>query len=84
MAITNAQIAALETITPANLLVAVNQAIAAILLGAQSYTVNGRQFVKGDLDKLRELRSQLQAEVNAADAGDSGGGIALVQFGEAQ
>jgi hypothetical protein len=82
MAITNAQLAAQEALTPANLLLAVDQAIATILLGGQSYTINGRQFTRANLNDLMKIKSDLQAIVNAG--GTSGGGMALVQFGEAQ
>lgn len=82
MAITNADLAAQESLTPANLLIAVDQAIATVLIAGQSYTINGRQFTRANLKELREMKNYLQSVVNAGSEG--GGGNALWQAGEAQ
>jgi len=73
----------LQPITTANLLAAVDVAIANLLLGAQSYSVNGRTFTRAQLSELRNMRSELQREVAESSSG-TGGLIALAKFGSTQ
>lgn len=84
MPITNAQIAAMETITPTSMLIAWKQAEATIALTSQSYTMYGRQLTRANLPEIREAIKYWQGVVNAEAAGADGGGVALVQLGEAQ
>lgn len=86
MAVTNAQLAALETLTPANMLNAWIQAEAAVALAGQSYQIGDRKLTRADLPEIRKSIQFWQGQVAAASGADSGagGGNALVQFGEAQ
>jgi len=65
----------LQSFTPSDMLKLVNHAIAQILAGAQSYTINGRQFSKADIGELRMWRQELMLEVESA-----GNDIAAVDF----
>ena len=47
----------------------VNDAIYAVLVGAQSYKIGSRSITRADLALLREMRKELQAEIAAE--GDS-------------
>lgn len=70
----------LQTVTDANLLKAVKVAIATVMVGGQSYTINGRTFTRADLDELRKLRSELEQMV--AESGSATGSLsALARFG---
>lgn len=62
---------AMQTVTGANLLKAVNVAIAGVLVGGQAYTINGRTFSRADLKDLYEMRDKLSAEI--AEAGSATG-----------
>jgi len=44
-------------------ILAIDEAIDAILLGAQSYSIEGRAFSKANLDSLRELKKWLVGEL---------------------
>lgn len=68
----------LQTFTLAEQLKLVNHAIAHIMAGGQSYTINGRAFNRAHLKELRDWRRELQAEIDAQDSTE--GGIALVRF----
>jgi hypothetical protein len=71
-----------QTFTDAELLNLTRKAIADILVGGQSYGMNGRQLNRADLAGLREQEKYLEDRINAAANAEQGGGIALVQFGD--
>lgn len=73
----------LQDVTPANLLKAVNVAIAKVTLGGQSYTINGRTFTRANLPELKKMRDDLSREVAESSSG-TGGLIALAKFGNTQ
>jgi hypothetical protein len=81
MAITNAQLAAYENLTPANILLAWKQAEAAIAIAGQSYMLNGRSLTRANLGEIRAAIVYWQGVVNSAE---EGGGNILVRFGEPQ
>lgn len=68
----------IQDFTTAQLLKLVQYAIATLMTGGQSYTINGRQFTRADLDELRRMRTDLKAEVDAEEANE--GSVALVRF----
>jgi hypothetical protein len=82
MAITNAQLAALADLTPANMLLMWKQAEAAVAMTGQAYTTTGRSLTRANLAEIRNAIIYWQGVVNSADEG--GGGNVLVQFGEPQ
>lgn len=47
----------------------VNNAIYSVLIGGQSYKIGSRQLTRADLGLLREMRQELEAEVNADQGG---------------
>jgi hypothetical protein len=68
-----------------DILDAIDAAILAIITGkAESISANGRAMQKLGIDKLQEMKREYEARISSASAGSSGGGIALVQFGEEQ
>lgn len=71
-----------QAFTTADLLALTEYRIGAILAGAQAYGANGRQLTHADLDKLRDFRDKLRADLAAETASADGGGNVLVQFGE--
>lgn len=52
----------MESLTPNQLLSEVNKAIAAVLVGGQSYKIGSRQLTRADLGMLRQLKKDLEAE----------------------
>jgi hypothetical protein len=50
---------------PAELLVEVNKAITAVLVGGQSYKIGSRQLTRADLAMLKSMRDDLEAQVAA-------------------
>lgn len=50
---------------PAELLVQVNNAITAVLVGGQSYKIGSRQLTRADLAMLKAMRDDLEAQVAA-------------------
>jgi len=70
----------IQVVTDANLLKAVNVAIATVMVGGQSYTINGRTFTRGDLDKLYKIKNDLEQVVSEA-ASATGSTTALARFG---
>ena len=56
----------------------VENAIANLMMGGQQYVINGRSFTRADLDKLRQWRAELKAEVEIEDT--PAGGIAVARF----
>lgn len=73
----------LQTFTPAQLLALVDHAIATLLAGGQSYSINGRAYNRADLDKLRQMRTDLKREVEET-ASTTGTLTALATFGRAR
>lgn len=73
----------LQSFTAAEMLKLVEYAIAQLLVGSQSYTINGKTYVRADLDKLRKMRDDLNREVQEA-ASPTGTLTALASFGRAQ
>lgn len=68
----------IQTFTLAEMLTLVEHAIAQLMVGGQSYDINGRSFTRADLDKLRQWRLDLKAEIDSEDSTE--GGIALARF----
>ena len=50
---------------PKDLLEQVNQAIATVLVGGQSYKIGSRSLTRADLALLRSMKSDLEAQVAA-------------------
>lgn len=50
---------------PAELLEQVNKAIAAVLVGGQSYKIGSRSLTRADLSMLKAMRDDLEAKVVA-------------------
>lgn len=50
---------------PAELLEQVNNAIAAVLVGGQSYKIGSRSLTRADLSMLKAMRDDLEAQVVA-------------------
>ena len=57
--------------TNAEMLVQVNHAISAILLGAQSYTIGSRKITRADLSQLYKMRQDLEAQAIADEGNNS-------------
>lgn len=57
--------------TNAEMLVQINNAISAILLGGQSYTIGSRKLSRADLSQLYKMRQDLEAQA-IADENQSG------------
>lgn len=53
-----------EKMTAADMLEEVNSAIYKVLVGGQSYKIGSRQLTRADLSMLREMKKELEAEVN--------------------
>lgn len=51
------------TMTPEELLVQVDNAITAVLVGGQSYKIGSRQLTRADLAMLKSMRDDLEAQV---------------------
>lgn len=62
----------LETISNLELLSEVKKAIRAILIGGQSYKIGSRSLTRADLNALRDLKKELEAEIAADDASNTG------------
>lgn len=50
---------------PAEMLEQVNKAIAAVLVGGQSYKIGSRSLTRADLSMLKSMRDDLEARVAA-------------------
>lgn len=50
---------------PAELLEQVNKAIAAVLVGGQSYKIGSRSLTRADMSMLKAMRDDLEAQVVA-------------------
>lgn len=50
--------------SPQQMLVEVNKAIQAVLLGGQSYKLGSRSVTRADLALLRAMRDDLEAQLN--------------------
>ena len=50
---------------PAEMLEQVNKAIAAVLVGGQSYKIGSRSLTRADLSMLKSMRDDLEAQVVA-------------------
>ena len=57
--------------TNAEMLAQINNAITAILLGGQSYTIGSRKLTRADLSQLYKMRQDLEAQA-IADEGNNG------------
>ena len=62
----------LENISNLELLSEVKKAIRAILIGGQSYKIGSRSLTRADLNALRDLKKELESEI-AADAASNTG-----------
>jgi hypothetical protein len=69
------------TYSVADKLLAVDHAIMTVMLGGESYGVNGRLLTRADLNKLREFRDELVMQQNIAANGVNGANV-LARFGE--
>ena len=54
--------------TTSQMLTEVNKAIQSILLGGQSYKIGSRSLTRADLKLLRDMRNDLQAQINGEAA----------------
>ena len=53
-----------ENLSPNDMLKEVNKAMTTVLVGGQSYKIGSRSLTRADIGMLRELRNELQAQVN--------------------
>ena len=53
-----------ENLSPSDMLKEVNKAMTTVLVGGQAYKIGSRSLTRADLGMLRELRNELQAQVN--------------------
>ena len=58
-----------ENLSPNDMLKEVNKAMTTVLVGGQSYKIGSRSLTRADLGMLRELRNELQAQVNDQNSG---------------
>ena len=58
-----------ENLSPSDMLKEVNKAMTTVLVGGQSYKIGSRSLTRADLGMLRELRNELQAQVNDQNSG---------------
>ena len=54
-----------KEMTAESMLQEVNQAIFNVLVGGQSYKIGSRQLTRADLSMLREMKKELEAEINS-------------------
>lgn len=52
-------------LAPAEMLREVNTAIYKVLVGGQSYQIGSRKLTRADLSLLRQMKNDLEAQVNA-------------------
>ncbi len=60
-----------EKLTPRRRLAQVDEAIAAVLCGGQSYRLGSRSLTRADLAQLRALREDLAAQAAREDSGEA-------------
>jgi hypothetical protein len=56
--------------TAAQMLLSVKHAIMSILLGGQATLINGRNVSRADLEGLRAMQKELEAEITSASGSD--------------
>ena len=66
--------------TPQQRLAEVNQAIQAVLLGGQSYKLGTRSLTRADLALLRQMRDDLEAQLQTEENGNLLGGVVVAVF----
>ena len=71
-----------QTFTAAELLALTEYRLASLLAGSQEYASMSQTVRHVVYKDLCEQRDKLKAEIEAATAGEAGGGIVLVQFAE--
>ncbi len=54
--------------TPQQMLIEVNKAIQAVLLGGQSYKLGSHSVTRADLALLREMRDDLEAQLSQGES----------------
>ena len=54
---------------PADMLAQVNNAIAAVMAGGQSYKIGSRSLTRADLATLRAMRDDLEAQLSQENSG---------------
>lgn len=54
-----------KEITAESMLKEVNNAIFNVLVGGQSYKIGSRRLTRADLSMLREMKKELEAQINA-------------------
>lgn len=72
-----AKIVAENDYTPSELLDLVNEAIAKLMAGGQSYGIGSQTFTRADLTALKEFRVELQQQIAEES---SGGPIAFAKI----
>lgn len=58
-----------KTMTPAEMLAQVNNAITTVLCGGQSYKIGSRSLTRADLSMLKSMRDDLEAQLAQEDSG---------------
>ena len=66
--------------TTAERLEEVQTAISVVLNSFQSYTISGRSFTRADLETLRKMERELQADLAREQAASRGGARARIRF----
>ncbi len=57
--------------TDEELLVQVNNAISAVTIGGQSYSIGSRSLTRANLAELRSLKADLEARISKANGADT-------------
>lgn len=70
----------LQAVTDDNLLTAVKVAIATVMVGGQSYQINGRTFTRANLRELYAIKRNLE-QLQAESGSTTGSLTALARFG---
>lgn len=69
-----------ETMSPADRLAQVDEAITAVLYGGQSYKLGNWSVTRADLAQLRALRDELAAQVAQEGSGEFFPGVYAAYF----
>lgn len=67
-------------LTPEELLKNVNQAIIAITVGGQSYTIGSRSLTRANLTELRNLKNDIEAQIASKDDNGLFGNTSVAYF----
>lgn len=66
--------------SPEQMLIEVNKAIQAVLLGGQSYKLGSRSVTRADLSLLKDMRDDLEAQLNKKDGSPFLGDVVVAVF----